>query len=83
MFEAAAMIDVMDGTLPCFPFLAQDFKEIERTIMIRFIKNKYRLMFKFILLTYPSRVFWSDLHLIVYPACVSWEQAVTWLHLSD
>ena len=27
--------------------------------------------------------FWSDLHLIVYPARVSWEQALTWLQRDD
>ena len=40
MFEAAA-IDVTDGTHPWFPFFAHDFEQIERTIMIKFIKNKY------------------------------------------
>ena len=39
MFEAAT-IDVTDGTHPCFPFLPPDFKEMERTVMTKFIRNE-------------------------------------------
>ena len=39
MFEAAA-IDVMDGTHPCFLFLLPDFEEMDRTVMVKFIRNE-------------------------------------------
>ena len=38
MFEAAP-INVTDGTHPCLPFLLPDFKDLERTVMMKFIKN--------------------------------------------
>ena len=39
MLEAAA-IDIMDGTHPCFLFLLPDFEEMERTVMMKFIRNE-------------------------------------------
>ena len=38
MFEAAA-IDVTNGTHPRFLFLWPDFEEMERIVMMKFIRN--------------------------------------------
>ena len=53
MFEAAA-IDVTDGTHPCFPFLSPDFEEMERTVMMKFIRNLNERLTHYSILIYSS-----------------------------
>ena len=52
MFEAAT-IDVMDGTHPYFLFLLPDFEEMERTVMVKFLRNE-RLTHYYSILIYSS-----------------------------